>query len=70
MQSYPGADPELVELYADDSGLPPIVCAAFIRADLEPPSRERVDRIGYTAAESRLIAPLLTTTSQQEADLT
>lgn len=63
--SYPGVDDELVALYADDTGLPPIVCAAFLRVDREPPTRERVDRIGYTAAEVALMEPLVKTAAQQ-----
>ena len=60
MMSRAIPDPELVALYVAESKLPALVVTAFVANDTEPPSRDRVDRVGYTAAEARMIAPFLT----------
>lgn len=46
---------ELVDLYAENSTLPRHVIAAFVSVDQEPPSGERVDQQGYSAAERDVI---------------
>lgn len=50
---------ELIDLYEAESKLPRLVVAAFLSHEQEPPSRDRVDRVGYTAAEAAIIAPFL-----------
>lgn len=46
---------ELVELYCADTQLPERVVSAFVRAGIEPPTREVVDRIGYTFTQVAVI---------------
>lgn len=41
-------DQELLDLYMAETGLGEHVVAAFLRAGVEPPARDMVDRIGYT----------------------
>jgi hypothetical protein len=48
-------DHELVDMYVTETKLSRRIVQAFIRADLEPPRRERVDRTGFTFAELRII---------------
>jgi hypothetical protein len=55
------ADTEIIDFYVEATRLPRIVITAFVNAGIEPPDRARVDRIGYSAAERRLIAPYLST---------
>lgn len=50
---------ELAGVYAESTGLPVVVCLAFVSNDREPPPRQRVDRVGYTARERAMIAPFL-----------
>lgn len=51
---------EMIDLYVETSRLPRLVVTAFVVAGIEPPDRATVDRIGYTAAQSKLFTPFLT----------
>ena len=48
-----------VRLEAKRTGLAEFVVSALLDAGLEPPLRERVDRVGYGAAEVRAIVKAL-----------
>lgn len=48
-----------MRLEAERTGLSEFVVSALLDAGLEPPLRERVDRVGYGAAEVRAIVKAL-----------
>jgi hypothetical protein len=52
----PHADPEYVALYSAETGLSPMQVAPFVWKGIEPPSRDRVDQIGFSAAEVKMTA--------------
>lgn len=46
---------DLIALYVEETKLSETIVAAFVHAGIEPPPRDRVDSIGFTTREAKVI---------------
>ncbi len=53
-------DQELLALYMDETKLGEHVVGAFLRAGVEPPHRDTVDRIGFTFKQQTILSAAAT----------